>query len=62
MSRWDDTDRLNFLIDRPWLSVLTGSDDYRYAVVDRKAGGRITGLHDTYRQAIDEAIMRVRGS
>ncbi len=36
-------------------------DDYRYAVVDRKAGGRITGLHETYREAIDEAMMRLRG-
>ena len=36
------------------------ADDYRYAVVDRKAG-RVTGLHETYREAIGEAMVKVRG-
>lgn len=59
-SKWGDSHRLDFLMGRPWLAVLSDANTGEGGVVDRKAGDRITGSHDTYREAIDEAIRRLR--
>ena len=47
-------------LNRPWLAVLADANTAEWGVVDRKAGARITELHESYREAIDEAIQRLR--
>ncbi len=56
VSRYDDSDRLNFLIDRPGLTLIYAKTEFRWAVVDLETQEPISRWHDSPRASIDEAI------
>ena len=56
VSRYDDSDRLNFLIDRPGLTLIYAKTEFRWAVVDLETRGMVSRWRDSARAAIDEAI------
>ena len=56
MSRYDDSDRLQFLIDRPGLTLIYAKTEFRWAVVDLETRGMVSRWRDSGRAAIDEAI------
>ncbi len=51
-----NTDRLNFLIDRPGLTLIYAKTEFRWAVVDLETRGMVSRWHDSGRAAIDDAI------
>ena len=55
-SRYDDTDRLNFLIDRPGLTLIYQKSEFRWAVVDLETRGMVSRWRDSGRAALDDAI------
>ena len=55
-SRYDDSDRLQFLIDRPGLTLIYAKIEFRWAVVDLETRGMVSRWRDSARTAIDEAI------
>lgn len=55
-SRYDDTDRLGFLIDRPGLTVIYAKTELRWAVWDLEARKMVSRWHGTARAALDDAI------
>ena len=46
VSRYDDSDRLNFLTDRPGLTLIYAKTEFRWAVVDLET---LTCLHQLVR-------------
>ena len=56
VSRYDDSDRLQFLIDRPGLTVLLEEATIRWSVYDLEARRPVSGRYDSARAAIDDAI------
>ena len=55
-SRYDDSDRLQFLIDRPGLTLIYAKTEFRWAVVDLETRGMVSSWRDSARTAIDDAI------
>jgi len=55
-SRFDDFDRLEFLIDHPHLTVLRDKATLRWFVDDREARRPVSRRHDSAREAIDYAM------
>ena len=55
-SRYDDSDRLNFLIDRPGLTLVYAKTELRWAVVDLETRETVSRWHDSARAALDDAI------
>ncbi len=55
-SRYDDSDRLQFLIDRPGLTLIYAQSEIRWAVVDLETKGMVSRWRDSARAAIDDAI------
>ena len=55
-SRFDDSDRLNFLIDRPGLTLIYQKTEFRWAVVDLETRGMVSSWRDSGRAALDDAI------
>lgn len=55
-SRYDDSHRLEFLIDRPQLAVEFEETGFRRRVYDFKAEKPVSGWHDSAREALDDAI------
>ncbi len=56
VSRYDDSDRLNFLIDRPGLTLIYAKTEFRWAVVDLETRGMVSRWRGSARAALDEAI------
>ena len=55
-SRYDEYDRLQFLIDHPRLGVQQHELTFRWAVFDLEARKAVSRWHDSAREAIDDAI------
>jgi len=56
VSRYDDSDRLQFLIDRPGLTIILEEATTRWAVVDLETQGMVSRWRDSARDAIDDAL------
>ena len=56
VSRYDDSDRLQFLIDRPQLTVLREEAIALWSVYDLEARKPVSRWHDSARAALDDAI------
>ncbi len=55
-SRYDDSDRLQFLIDCPGLTLIYQKTEFRWAVVDLETRGMVSRWRDSGRAALDDAI------
>ena len=55
-SRYDDSDRLQFLIDRPGLTLIYAKTEFRWTVVDLETQGMVSRWRDSARDAIDDAL------
>ncbi len=55
-SQYDDSDRLQFLIDRPGLTLIYAKTEFRWAVVDLETHVTVSRWRDSGRAAIDDAI------
>ena len=58
VSRYDDSDRLQFLIDRPGLTLIYQKTEFRWAVVDLETQAMVSRWRDSGRAAIDDALER----
>ena len=55
-SRHDDSERLQFLIDHPQLTVMFEEATIRWAVYDLKVREPVSRWHNSARAALDDAI------
>jgi hypothetical protein len=56
VSRYDDSDRLQFLIDRPGLTLIYAKTEFRWDEVDLETRGMVSRWRDSARDALDDAI------
>ncbi len=55
-SRFGDSERLQFLIDHPELTVMLEEATLRWAVVNRETREPVSSRHDSARAALDDAM------